>query len=639
MMDVKAFIFILSGLIILRGNAQLQPDETWAQFHCFSEEEASEYRQQIGIDANHLRTHSLLNAIANTWSLQSYVSSILMQDILSMNVQLYDFDETAASLVDAHADDPELSFIVHWGLSEKDHFPFHGDNIWETEARAPCITRWMIRDSVASEIEQEIGTNPSNGLHLSFWRSYTLPEVIGAMDKADDIDIPPNNDGHFPCDLNHECMYGDSTWYPPQCNKTLDAHHDCMVLLQFTPEEDSELNRELIIEKQLPIVIKYLGSPRTSLGQSNFHRFYALRSRVIFQLQSTDTQSHTDYGWTGIALPLEEDININAYPIIWRLRQEKWRSWSYAILHFLDTMNLESEHLASMQSEIISAEGDETDALRMEVACDWLRSESNVPIWTAWFRELVHVRWKADCALFHDEDLEYVDAVTPSELWSNVEALWANTSHIEWSWWALYAKDVCILEYDDGRNDGLFLFGYVLSGFAAVSWAGVVLCTIKWRKKKIIVAASVKMLAVIYFGAAVALSFIFFLRPDRVSHCVGRRYIEQIGIVLMFTALEEKTRRLLKIQESIKLLQSVKITDLDLFRRILGMTGMTVCYLTILMIAFPIEIVEPMTNGMYVPQCVWDKSAQRAYEALLLVEMLAVFSILWMAWSLRTTNV
>merc|ERR1712096_248848 len=120
--------------------------------------------------------------------------------------------------------------------------------------------------------------------------------------------------GNYPCDESFGCEHSDSTWYPPQCDYSTNEHLNCMVLLQFSPEPnafDAEFSRNLILQNELPLVVKYLGKRTSKRAQENFNRFFnsTEQSRVIYQLNSFDTQSIDTFGWAEILLPPEDAIN------------------------------------------------------------------------------------------------------------------------------------------------------------------------------------------------------------------------------------------------------------------------------------------------------------------------------------------
>ena len=146
------------------------------------------------------------------------------------------------------------------------------------------------------------------------------------------------------------------------------------------------------------------------------------------------------------------------------------------------------------------------------------------------------------------------------------------------------------------------------------------------------------MLAVIYGGAAVALSYAFCLDPGELSDCYARECVLQIGFVLMFSALEAKTWRLHCIQEGTKSLKRVAIRDKDLFVRIAITTLVVALSLTVLFAVFPLEMQQDVADGTLISQCAWQQHATSMYYALLFTEMSALFMIGRFAWSLRTTN-
>merc|ERR1712096_409554 len=104
-----------------------------------------------------------------------------------------------------------------------------------------------------------------------------------------------DEDGNYPWDESFGCEHSDSTWYPPQCDYSTNKHLNCMVLLQFSPEPnafDAEFSRNLILQNELPLVVKYLGKRTSKRAQENFNRFFnsTEQSRVIYQLNSFDCQ-------------------------------------------------------------------------------------------------------------------------------------------------------------------------------------------------------------------------------------------------------------------------------------------------------------------------------------------------------------
>ena len=602
-------------------------DPFWSDFNCFSDGEANEYRKEFGIDTNRLAINSMLKVIGNTWSFQSYVASILLQDILSINVDLVDWkdDAEAKQAIVDNSDDLDLSYILHWDILEesRSHIP----ELSETEAASACQTLWSIRKDVVQAVEAEIGTSSSNMLYLDLWISFLHPSVIEAMDSANDVIIPPNENGNFGCSQEDGCDHGDSTWYPPQCDPSTNAHHDCTVLLQFLPEYDS-VARDLIVERELPIVIKYMGSERTKYGQNNFQRFYDERWKVIFQLRTTQTQSNDLMGWSSVALPVDQGVDLNIDTKIWKLRSADTGSRSWEINGLVQAMNLQPTHLAEMQRLLISSD-DVSDGSRMRTACNWLRSESNGHIWKSWFR-VMDSRSVPVCHTIGDDELQFLDSFTYAELWRDFDDIRKRIPQMLDSWSALYAKEVCILATKDGKNDALYQFGYGLSGFTVFVLATMIVSTFMRRRETVVTAVSLNMVTLMYLGATLTLSYSLFLRVDVVSHCVLRRYIEQIAAVLVFATLEVKMRGFRVIYH--------QTTDQKSFLKVITLTMFVFVYLSVLILVCPVEIETNITDRMWQSKCMWNERATNVYLALVLVEILALLMFRHQSFQLWTKN-
>ena len=86
------------------------------------------------------------------------------------------------------------------------------------------------------------------------------------------------------------------------------------------------------------------------------------------------------------------------------------------------------------------------------------------------------------------------------------------------------------------------------------------------------------------------------------------------------------------------MLKRVKITDTQLLIHVAVVVSLVVAYLTVLVLIFPIEIKEKIVNSERMQRCEWGHSAKTAYRLLFVVELLALFLIARLSWSLRTMN-
>jgi len=111
-----------------------------------------------------------------------------------------------------------------------------------------------------------------------------------------------------------------------------------------------------------------------------------------------------------------------------------------------------------------------------------------------------------------------------------------------------------------------------------------------------------------------------------------------MGLALMFSALEAKTRRLHVIQSSVRMLKRVKITDSDLVLRVLAMTALAVGYLTALVMVWPIQIRERIVHRERLTLCEWDDTASTLYSVLFGFIVVALFMIGRVSWALKETN-
>ena len=390
------------------------------------------------------------------------------------------------------------------------------------------------------------------------WRTFVDHEAVSLMSSANEIEISPDEDGKFACSNSYGCTHDDSTWYPPQCDF---PGNECAVLLQFLPEHDL-MNRETIIDNNLKLVIKYMGSALSSEGLNNFRTFYEGNHRVIFQMRRIDLQSHDNFGWTQIPLPPNDPINVDQP--IFRLRPSWLLQSTFHLLAFHDSQKVwfGARDINVVTNRIIDAVQSglvDSPDLRMQLVCDRMKEFDMLLIMIAQKIIGTEMLTVSNCDGFTDKILEFVvDKADQELLFGPAEDIaYYNHLGIGDGFEAIYTRMHCILEHEDDRDEDLYTFGYILSGFALICVLVSAFCTFIWRKEKIIRASSVKMLGVIYVGAALNLSYILFPRYDRLSHCYLRKYVLQVGIALMFAALEAKTRRLHVIQKSIKMLKRV----------------------------------------------------------------------------------
>ena len=621
----------------------LPTSSNWRNFQCFNDEEIASIRQEYNITSEKLAIWKYFKYQVDDWSLDSLAWSILHRELLGIDVELFQFYDGAESLIKATSE----AAVFHNGIFEKDYLG-RGPGVDKATAATHSKTKWRMRSDVRDEIEAYLGANNDNeNLFLGHWRLFSHPAVIKAMNSSDEVVIQPDEDGNFVCGVQHGCLHGDSTWYPPQCDPTLNAR--CMVLLQFLPEHDMELNRNLITEHQLPMVIKYLGSEQSPIGRSNFQRFYEERSRVIFQLRSGETQSLDQMGWTSIAMPNDHAI-ISKESIV-RLKPS-WllhKALHLYIMHELSSLSPIQTQM--IQMSIFAANQPETVDLRMNAVCDWLKHPMNAQFspfsWKFWLVILKSAEDQSlslteyDCETLTDEDLEYILSKSDDEILASPlsgEFIFDGIDIQLDSYSSIYVKRHCVTDFKEQKDAMLQIIGFILWGLAVAVLIAVTAGTIYWRKKKIIVASSVNMLGLIFLGAAITLLYQMFLEDDILSHCYARKYTFQVGFVMMFAALEEKTRRLATIQINIKLLKSVKITDFQLMLRIGAVLSLVIIYLTVLVAVYPIEIKERIVNRQRKAMCEWDEGAETAYVALVAAEVVALLMIGRLSWSLRTTN-
>ena len=610
-------------------------DSDFENFQCFSEDEIVSLREEFGITDQKLEIFQMMSFKSDDWSLDSLAFSILWRELLSISVELYRYYDGAGTLIGEQNE----SVAFHAGMLKKDAGMLR--DVDAISAGTSSQTSWLIHDDVVAELETELSSDMN--LYLDLWRSYAHPAVIGAMNASNEIVIQPDDDGLFACTEQHGCLHGDSTWYPPQCNFTMNVR--CMVLLQFLPEHDMEMNRALIVDEELPIVIKYMGDEKTVIGQSNFQRFHEDRSRVIFQLRSTETQSISALGWTTIALPGDKAI-VDAQPIVY-LSPRWFSTYSIALYVLGHYSKLSQFQTEQVQGAIFAAnEPVETVDLRIEKVCDWLKTKDprrDMYPWALWYTIGMNPGMSdVECNRFDDSRLSKLVECSDSDILSapisGDDDCLNILGDVGDAFRVLMVKTHCISDFEEERDVALQIIGFILWGLAVAVLVVVIAGTMYWRKEKIIVASSVKMLGLIYLGAVIALLYQMFLGTDILSHCYLRKFLFQIGLVMMFAALEEKTRRLATIQQNMKLLKSVKITDFSLVLRIGAMLLFVISYLTVLVVVCPIEVTERIVDRQRLSVCEWDKNAETAYVALIAAEVVALLMIGRLSWSLRTTN-
>ena len=602
----------------------------WAHFQCWNEAEKSTAIEAYGFTADQLSVFQSIQFKTDDYTIESLAFAMFFDKLLGMKAELFDFYEGAATLIAQGTD----TSIFHFEVLKDDFESMPGLD----SARAGVSrTRWLMVSDNVEPIAND--TDDECAFHFDEWITFRNPQAVSTMSSANEIAISPDENGHFACDESEGCMHGDSTWYPPQCEFPANA---CTVLLQFLPEHDSE-NRKFITENNLLIVIKYMGSALSSSGRANFKTFHEGPFTVIFQMRSIDSQSHI-FGWTQIPLPPDKDISGEAGSF--RLRPS-WLSYTMPHLYILHEWlfvwfgDVDVQHVTNRIIEAIESGLEDSRDLRMRLVCDRLKEGGiGLMIMAQALSQSENIT-PVNCDGISDEALEFVVSKSHQELLfgpATDAAYYSQVDGIQFGVTAVYAKMFCIVEHGKDQDGGLYTFGYILSAFAAVFLCATALYTFKWRKEKIIMASSVKMLGVIFIGAAINLSYILFPRYDQLSHCYLRKYVLQIGIALMFAALEAKTRRLHVIQQSIKQLKRVKITDRDLILRVSGMTLFAVVYLTVLVLVRPIEIRQRVINRERMLICEWNETAETMYKLLFAFIVVALFMIGRISWSLRATN-
>ena len=530
-------------------------DADFENFQCFNDSEIAAIRDEFGFTEKAIGIWSKFPYKSDDWSIQSFVSSILFREVMGCDVQLYQFQEGAATIIGSSND----SVIFHWEMAES-QLGMLGPGTEKMESQVVLHQRWMMRSDVVQLIEAELETEITL-LYLDILRTFTHSAVIEAMNTSDEIAIDADEDGQFACTAQHGCNYGDSTWYPPQCDFTTNAHRNCTVLLQFLPEHDSEMNRNLIIENELPIVIKYLGNEKSTIGQSNFHRFYEERSRVIFQLRSTEIQSTPALDWTMIALPADGDLIEDE--TIFHLYSAPLSALSLNQMITRHQMKLQQSQIDTIKQAIFVSPEPETTQLRLEKSCDWIRNPINQQYgWHTWFKYLDSSLTEPECDYnaVTDESSEWVYQRSYDELIAGVLAditYYSKIDGIRDAYDAIYFKCYCIYEAENENLEAMLIGAYTFAGLALSLLLAVAAATIKWSRQAIIMAASIPMLMITAVGCVMALCFSLSLKMDNAAHCVARKYIFQIGMGLMFGGLATKTWKLHKMLENQKLLIDV----------------------------------------------------------------------------------
>ena len=659
-MTSHIFPCLSTAAIAILGNVKSQKpaitDSGWSDFRCFNDTETKEYQGLFNLHEAKRDLHGELTFLSDDWSLSSFVISILQRELFGVNVYLWDFYEGAPTFAAFMMTAYSKTFVTHWGILEDDFVPApDADLVSGGEAPLSLRTTWAMRVDVARDLEEQLRRDLRDGcdVSLDLWRSFTRSDVVAAMDNASLVVIPPRDDGTMPCSEWYECMYGDSTWYPPHCDPIA---NDCMVLLQFLPEHDSELNRDLILNYNLSIVIKYMGSPRTHYGQANFKTFYAEKYRVIFQMRSIDAFSADGYGWNSIVLPA--DVRINDNQPIFQVGSGFYHSWSMSAGQTLLGSNvaLEKTDVDWIHDDIFLATSngteDETKDIRMQAACDWMKTAEGKEKWNHWVWFSTHddVVSGPHCNTIDDHLLQILDGWAEEDLWGvdwdpesendddHSKLIREINGKMVDSFATVYVKRNCISDRAEEENLALLVSGYFLAAFVLLLLVLAMAAVIIWRKEKIIVSSSIKLTAVLVAGALFALSVVLFTENDIVGHCIMRMYVVQIGVTLMFGSLGAKIWRLSVIHENIKLLRSVEISENSQMKRIGVVLLLVMGFLTILVLVFPIEVQMSIVNGNRTKMCQWDGSAETAYNMLLLVEGLVFFFVARTAWSIKSVN-
>ena len=613
----------------------------WDQFRCFTEMEIKDAFGYIPEDkhvAEKLEILSLFNFKLDDWSFQSLGTAIIARELLGVNVELFKFEESqdVAAWMAEEYDTASNVAIFHSGMMANDYQ--HVNGIEDVASPITSHIQWLISNVVAEAMGNELGVD---NLYFTDWNILKNDAVLNVMHKNNDVVIPMDQEGNH-CDESFGCLHGDSTWYPPQCDHN---SNDCMVLLQFVPitgASDAELNRDLILENNLPIVVKYLGSKTDPNAQLNFNHFYNGNYRVIYQLSTMESQIVDEMGWTTILLPPLSPINVGQRLLYLR------PSWllDVAINLFVTHEHGQLPYGAHefLHRAIVESGLTDTSDLRQEAMCQYIKNVWLLQDWPIYiaipFVVMAQTVGEVHCDKVDDEALEFIINRDDNELLSGPirdPTYFGDMTEIYDSFNALFAKRHCILgDYPEDKSEALFAAGYVLTTVTALLVLLVAMFTFKWRKEEIMKEASINVIALVFVGAVYSLSYCLFLEKDIVSHCIMREFIFQIGVVLMLGTLGAKTWRLQKRHESIKTLQQCDIADLNLLIRIGIVFLLILGYLTIILLVHPIEIKQTIVNRQRKTMEQWD--GDTLYRGLLLVEALAVCVIGRRALSIRGTN-
>ena len=604
----------------------------WENFECWNEAERSDLIERMEYTTEQMSVFSSFHFKTDDYTIESLAFAMVLDKVFGMKADLFDFYDGASSLIAQET----TTAIFHFQVLEQDFDVIPGvDGI---TGAGVSKTQWLMESESIEQIQSEL--DDECVYHLDEWQTFAKPQVVEHMSSPNEIQVSPDEKGQFACGELDGCINGDSTWYPPQCEFPA---NNCAVLLQFLPEDDL-MNRRIILENNLLLVIKYMGSSLSKRGQSNFRTFHEGDFRVIFQMRSIDLQSRDQFGWTRIPLPPNDSINVDQ--TIFRLRP----AWLMRpmiplyVYHDYLPMWFGSEAVEQVTDRIIDAVQwgmDDTPDLRMQLVCDHLKENDFLFIFFGLTMAQTEAIIASNCDDLSDETLEFIAGKSDQELLFGPAANSAYYNRVDGvadGYKAIFAKMHCILKHEEDRNGDLYTFGHILSGFAVICLFGSAIFTFKWRKEKIIMASSIKMLGIIFLGAAITLSYILFPRYDRLSDCHLRKYVLVNGIALMFAALEAKTRRLSVIQQSIKQLKRVKITDKDLVLRVSGITLCAVVYLTVLVLVWPIEIRQRVINRERMLICEWNDTAETLYKVLFALIVLALSILGRESWSLRATN-